>query len=1426
MYNYNIKKMKPIIYLKMGYVAIILSLIVFYSTPGYAQTYGDFPYEESFLTGTRPTEISLPIPSFNAVEFTGNGLRLTPNSQGKFGAVFVNSLKFSSENGINIEFEYMIYGGNGADGICLFLFDANEQNPEVGGTGAAMGYSYNRSLLRHYPSSRKPGLKGAYLGIAFDSFGNFKTTRWLDEEIIGGIGIVSGEGSHVTLRGARGVSYPLPGMNEGYTGYPVLVTQCTKASTSNVAHVVLNENGDYDFNTPSSYTGDFHIRGGATFENGDTTNIAYRKAFIDIYPIDQQASGMYITVKIQHKNTITTIIDKYPYKNVTKYRETGIVSEISGDNIYGNITGSPTPPYSSNVLNLSSAIPEFLHIGFSAATGQGYDIHMIKNLRITLPSSAEAYNDFDTTRMNNPITINPFINDVAYQGVISENQVGSSSYINPVSFKFIPMDGSPADNNYSHQTSEGIWTFNTQTGLVTFTPVNNFEGNASIQYSIKGGLPGHTVPYDDEAYRSLPATISISVENIPSSNYEVWNWEDLWLAIEAVNAGTCDTIYLMQNIGTDDINSGNGIGTGPNGENCPHIENEKKSGKYGYDNDSYGFLPLFPGVGMGWSCPAITATSFVFEGNNNVINGLYYQGSDPNLYPALFSSVNKVEFKNLTLTTSDIGFDYAYALEYAGGFVANALNEVSFNNCLFKGHFLLTAVNQAGGFVGKAEEHVTIINSEVSDSIILTQNSTIGVGGFVGNAINGITIENSTSNMKIKAGAYAGGFAGSTNNNVTITNSTSNAIMYNITNWLPGTSVGSADSYSEDYAGGQIGGFIGAIYTDWNTTSTNGTIINGCSMNGQIISNDQSHKLNENDFKDYAGGFIGYIGHKDETSPIESNAHIIIEECSMTGAINTPESHYVGGLIGGMKSDAYMGNILISKSNVVANILAKREAGGFVGIISGKEPIYIEESYYRGNISADSSAGFAAAMQQTSGTGNYLMLIIENSYIAGSISGNNVAGFIYNAEAGLFIQNCFAAINLTPPGNSFTGKAIFLGNVSNSVNIQNVFYDKTLAKDIPEIINNGGTIIGQIQSIYTSDMTNIATYPTFWFDNSGLWAIVNEETYPFLKWQVTSDLSNAENNYSFGSTEYQLENTSVWIRFARKAPLRSAGNYIFRFKSGEGDNASEAFFPYTPQKITFSDTGNTIILNGFNVSDTVVVYGISQTGIIGIKTPSFRLLGTVFPFVHGNDDSFNDLFKVKAELYPVPASSPIEEIINSEPIYESLAENYDGNIFIPGTPKNPGDLGSQNNPGLPIDWTLTGKTQGDVDDTPLAESELPVKPIGIYVFNDVVEGEYILVLSRFGYITRFSKIIVNGDGFLGHRELIAGDVNGDFTVNAYDISAIISHIAEYGDSRYNARYDINYDEKIDFLDILLITDFYKSANIELYEDTKQWLMEY
>ncbi len=153
-----------------------------------------FPYCETFTEAeTRSATV------LGASASLGSGvLRLTSNQASQRGYMYID-IPFSSAFGIKASFEFFSYGGDGADGLTFFLYDAAVPVFSIGGFGGSLGYA-NRT--------DEAGLAGAFLGVGFDEFGNFGNTS---EQKNGGFeGVGDSEVSNsIVIRG--------PG--NGYTGY-------------------------------------------------------------------------------------------------------------------------------------------------------------------------------------------------------------------------------------------------------------------------------------------------------------------------------------------------------------------------------------------------------------------------------------------------------------------------------------------------------------------------------------------------------------------------------------------------------------------------------------------------------------------------------------------------------------------------------------------------------------------------------------------------------------------------------------------------------------------------------------------------------------------------------------------------------------------------------------------------------------------------------------------------------------------------------------------------------------------------------------------------------------------------------------------------------------------------------------------------------
>ncbi|MBB4806213.1 hypothetical protein HNP38_001485 [Chryseobacterium defluvii] len=500
-------------YKGLSLISLLFTLLANFS---YAQTdsteiasiYGFYAYSSSLMNASSASELVI---QGNA-SHTATGVQLTPASTSQFGGLFINGRTFTSVNGLHVEFEYEMKGGapfsgSYGDGLSFFLYDGAVTSPIIGSPGAGLGYSYNRTK-EMYSTQRKPGLTGAYLGIALDEFGNFKSKRFQGESRINGIaGSWSTATSHVTLRGARGANINSSiGLGAGYTGYPVLVTRSTSSNTGTVGRILQADRTYANLTAP--LTSNFSLRNGS----GE-----YRKVYLDLIPhfvTSTTTDGFDIKVDIQTavNGAPVNVINYYHYKTSVPYTENANPASTDYDN--SDTEGGTT------AQTLNATVPAVLKLGFAAATGAAYQQQIIRNVKLTLPYSAVTNNDVASTCKNQPVYISVLDNDIAYKGAISITTppTGSKNNIDYNTFSFTKTGDTDLTLYRKKVTPQGTWTFNTTTGIVTFTPSSGFTGSATMTYSVKGRTVkdsnGKIIePYGDTAYRSVPATITVNLKS-------------------------------------------------------------------------------------------------------------------------------------------------------------------------------------------------------------------------------------------------------------------------------------------------------------------------------------------------------------------------------------------------------------------------------------------------------------------------------------------------------------------------------------------------------------------------------------------------------------------------------------------------------------------------------------------------------------------------------------------------------------------------------------------------------------------------------------------------------------------------------------------------------------------------------------------------
>ena len=130
-----------------------------------SQVHAQFKVTQSF-TGSSAPGWSLTGNAFltaaTPIDPVGSGwLRLTAAANAQKGVALYTGGSFAGAQPLVVKFNYVSWGGTGADGIALFLYDAT-QDMSGAQDGGGLGYCQGA---------------GGYLGIGLDEYGNFSTAN-------------------------------------------------------------------------------------------------------------------------------------------------------------------------------------------------------------------------------------------------------------------------------------------------------------------------------------------------------------------------------------------------------------------------------------------------------------------------------------------------------------------------------------------------------------------------------------------------------------------------------------------------------------------------------------------------------------------------------------------------------------------------------------------------------------------------------------------------------------------------------------------------------------------------------------------------------------------------------------------------------------------------------------------------------------------------------------------------------------------------------------------------------------------------------------------------------------------------------------------------------------------------------------------------
>ncbi|MBI0399921.1 PKD domain-containing protein [Cyclobacterium marinum] len=448
-------------------VSIGLSLIVMMLSFSVRAQQG-FPYCESFQEGTERDETIL---GGNAIIQDGV-LRLTNAVMDQKGYVYID-IPFSSSFGVKASFEYFSYGGTGADGMTVFLFDGGNPSFSPGAFGGSLGYAMNAD---------SPGLTQAYLGVGFDSFGNFGNNS---ENKTGGFssGINQLHPNAIVVRG--------PG--NGYNGYHF------------ITGVKVNEGGAYGLPEDQQFSISSGGPGTRRVEVPEETG--YRKVIFKLRP-KNGGTGCFLDVEM-----IFTTENGNP-------RQITLIDNVDY-------------PYPS---------PKTLKIGFAGSTGGETNIHEIRNLLVEVADQDNLKKPTTSNIENVGVCMGQEnfleIPEVNYTLPNIDSRVSCLQFFESMD-EIMEIETDPCLSGRCHTddavliTQEGTFKYSGSGTQFSFVPDPDFTGNRiQVFYTVTDNYGktsnGSTLLLD---VMDKPEPISIMVNQLPLLSKDACPEEEIILSI-------------------------------------------------------------------------------------------------------------------------------------------------------------------------------------------------------------------------------------------------------------------------------------------------------------------------------------------------------------------------------------------------------------------------------------------------------------------------------------------------------------------------------------------------------------------------------------------------------------------------------------------------------------------------------------------------------------------------------------------------------------------------------------------------------------------------------------------------------------------------------------------------------------------------------
>lgn len=507
----------------------------------------------------------------------------------------------------------------------------------------------------------------------------------------------------------------------------------------------------------------------------------------------------------------------------------------------------------------------------------------------------------------------------------------------------------------------------------------------------------------------------------------------------------------------------------------------------------------------------------MYDGADYKISGV--NAVEQNGYAALFTQiVSAMTVKNLVLENTS----FESESRYAAGLIAYAGAAVHIDKVKFTGSLNVKGRQEAAGFVGRAENSITVTDSCIERGCISSTNG--DAAGLISYAGQSATIDkvNCTDGLIINGKNKAAGFVAEVRNSITITNSDIEKGTINA---------------SDSNAGGLIG------YAGADSTLSNITFGNKDSSKEDLNSEFHVQSNGKTEENASAGGLIARAAGVPTIKNVHFNLRLTVENTN--NAISNAEKDAVGGLIGCSSAKVY-----IEKSGIKNGTITSTgtRAGGLIGFAQNE--VSIEQSEITNGVITSKNDRAGGLVAHTTGNTTFDGVYCNTLMVTGKSTTGGFLGFspntvvIKNAE----VNNCTV---LSTHGQA--GGLIALGD---NVNISNVNIKGTVSVTAKQAAGgfcgyNAQQLSIAKSSIHSAVVNSAATYSGGFFGYTGGNTTIND-TDLFSDSLITSENSDAGGVIGHAKSDVNITNTTIrGLNTEIIAKTGNAGGLIGGFENGK-----------------------------------------------------------------------------------------------------------------------------------------------------------------------------------------------------------------------------------------------------------------------------------